>query len=187
MTASRCVTIIGGGLAGLSLGVGLRKAGVPTEIVEAGDYPRHRVCGEFITGLEDETIEKLGIQAAFSGCESHRKVTWHLREPVIGHQVLPSPARAISRFTLDARLAEMFVAIGGKLTLRTRINSAVVEPGVVRTSGRKPDGASPWIGLKLHARNFATAGELEFFLGDGAYVVFSHSKGHERALYPCLG
>ena len=170
MTASKSVTIIGGGLAGLSLGIALRKAEVPTEIVEAGEYPRHRVCGEFITGLKDETIEKLGIQAAFIGCGSHREVTWHLREHVIGHQVLPSPARAISRFALDARLAEIFVAGGGKLTLCTRFKPTRFEPGVVRTTGRKPNGASPWIGLKLHARNLATAGELEFFLGDGAYV-----------------
>jgi flavin-dependent dehydrogenase len=173
MTASKTVTIVGGGLAGLSLGIALRKAGVPTEIVEAGDYPRHRVCGEFITGLEDETIETLGVQTAFIGCGSHRKVTWHLRERVIGQQVLPSPARAVSRFVLDARLAEIFVAGGGKLTLRTRFKPTVFEPGVVGTSGRKPNGASPWIGLKLHARNLATAGELEFFLGDGAYVGLS--------------
>ena len=52
MTAVQSVRIVGGGLAGLSLGIGLRRAGVSTEIFEAGDYPRHRVCGEFVTGLE---------------------------------------------------------------------------------------------------------------------------------------
>ena len=45
----RAVTIIGGGLAGLTLGIGLRQRGVPVTISEAGDYPRHRVCGEFIS------------------------------------------------------------------------------------------------------------------------------------------
>ena len=44
------ITIIGGGLAGLSLGIGLRQNGVPVTIIEAGQYPRHRVCGEFISG-----------------------------------------------------------------------------------------------------------------------------------------
>jgi len=39
------VTIVGGGLAGLTLGVGLRRRQVPVTIIEAGHYPRHRVCG----------------------------------------------------------------------------------------------------------------------------------------------
>ena len=43
------VTIIGGGLAGLTLGIGLRQRNVPVTIREAGQYPRHRVCGEFIS------------------------------------------------------------------------------------------------------------------------------------------
>ena len=44
------VTIVGGGLAGLTLGIALRENSVPVHIYEAGTYPRHRVCGEFISG-----------------------------------------------------------------------------------------------------------------------------------------
>ena len=58
---SRLIEIIGGGLAGLSLGIALRRAGVPVALHEAGAYPRHRVCGEFIAGLEGSTIERLGL------------------------------------------------------------------------------------------------------------------------------
>ena len=50
MPAPRTITIVGGGLAGLTLGIGLRQRGIPAEIFEAGTYPRHRVCGEFISG-----------------------------------------------------------------------------------------------------------------------------------------
>jgi menaquinone-9 beta-reductase len=45
MTLSRPIEIIGGGLAGLSLGRALARAGVPVTVYEAGNYPRHRVCG----------------------------------------------------------------------------------------------------------------------------------------------
>ena len=173
MTAIHPITIVGGGLSGLSLGIALRNAGVPTEIIEAGDYPRHRVCGEFITGLVSETIEKLGIGPALADAGSRHKVTWHLRDRAIGHQLLPTPARVVSRYALDARLAEMFGAGGGKLTTHTRFKPTRDKPGTVQTSGRKSCGVSPWIGLKLHARNLATTDDLEFFLGDGAYVGLS--------------
>jgi 2-polyprenyl-6-methoxyphenol hydroxylase-like FAD-dependent oxidoreductase len=49
-TSTKPITIVGGGLAGLTLGIGLRRRGVPAALWEAGHYPRHRVCGEFICG-----------------------------------------------------------------------------------------------------------------------------------------
>ena len=173
MTALQSVRIIGGGLAGLSLGIALRKVGVTTEIFEAGDYPRHRVCGEFVTGLSEATIEKLGIGPAFAMAGCHRSVTWFLHERAVGRQILPSPGRAVSRFALDARLAELFIAGGGKLITHTRLTPPVVRSGWVETGGRKPSGSSPWIGLKLHARNLTTTDGLELHLGDGAYVGLS--------------
>ena len=170
MTVVQTVRIIGGGLAGLSLGIGLRKAGVPAEVFEAGDYPRHRVCGEFVAGLSEETIEKLGIGPAFDGAGSYRSVTWFMRERSLGRQTLPAPARTISRFALDARLAELFIAGGGALHTRTRRTPPAERAGWVDTTGRRLDTSSRWIGLKVHARNLPVADDLELHLGDGAYV-----------------
>jgi len=173
MSALQPVRIIGGGLAGLSLGIALRKAGVPTEVFDAGVYPRHRVCGEFITGLNDATIEQLGIGPAFAGASCHWSVTWFLRGHAVGQQSLPSPARALSRFVLDARLAELFVTAGGRLSTQTRFKPFNHEPGVVLASGRRSRGSSPWFGLKFHARNLTTTDDLELHFGDGAYVGLS--------------
>ena len=173
MTTLQPVRIVGGGLAGLSLGIALGQAGVPVEIFEADDYPRHRVCGEFICGLSEVTIEKLGIGSAFAGAGSHRCVTWFLRGRSVRRQALPAPARAISRFALDARLAALFVAGGGKLNTHARFVTPTGRPGWVDTAGRKLSGSSPWLGLKLHARNLVTADDLELHLGDGAYVGLS--------------
>jgi len=167
------VRIVGGGLAGLSLGIALSRAGVPTAIYETGDYPRHRVCGEFITGLTEATIEKLGIGSALADAGSHSSVTWFARGRAVGRQRLPSPARAVSRFVLDARLAELFAAGGGELITHSRRPAPCSGPGWVETSGRKPKGTSPWIGIKLHARNLPTSDDLELHLGDEAYVGLS--------------
>jgi len=173
MTMLRPITIVGGGLTGLSLGIALRKAGATVEIFEAGDYPRHRVCGEFITGLNDDTIEKLGISNALSDAGCHHSVTWFWKEQKTGQSALPAPARALSRYTLDARLARIFTTAGGRLTVRTRFTSSNYQPGVIQTCGRKPSGSSQWFGLKLHARYLPTVDDLEFHLANNAYVGLS--------------
>ena len=47
----KAINIIGGGLAGLSLGICLRRKDIPVAVHEKGSYPRHKVCGEFISGV----------------------------------------------------------------------------------------------------------------------------------------
>jgi len=43
------VVIIGGGLAGLALAIDLKKRGHRTLVIEKGNYPRQKVCGEYIS------------------------------------------------------------------------------------------------------------------------------------------
>jgi flavin-dependent dehydrogenase len=43
------VAVIGGGLAGLSLSIDLKKRGYNVVVIEKGNYPRHKVCGEYIS------------------------------------------------------------------------------------------------------------------------------------------
>jgi 2-polyprenyl-6-methoxyphenol hydroxylase-like FAD-dependent oxidoreductase len=59
------ITIAGGGLAGLALACALRRHDVPVTVLEAGNYPRHRVCGEFISGVSEETLATLAIADLF--------------------------------------------------------------------------------------------------------------------------
>ena len=65
MSPGKPITIIGGGLAGLTLGIGLRQLGAPVTIWEAGRYPRHRVCGEFISGNGQAVLQRFGLLARF--------------------------------------------------------------------------------------------------------------------------
>src|SRR5690606_11809803 len=73
----RSVEIMGGGLAGLALGLGLRHRGVPVTVCEAGSYPRHRACGEFIHGLETSVIERLGLAPVLADAPRCHRVSWH--------------------------------------------------------------------------------------------------------------
>lgn len=170
--ARKPVEIVGGGLAGLSLGIGLRNAGVPVTVFEAEDYPRHRVCGEFITGLSEATVQRLGIGDVFKEAQRIRELHWFLRDRPLRRMRLPNAAIGISRFTLDERLARLFVALGGRLVTRNR-ETDTDKPGRVATSGRRRCGASPWVGLKAHLKDIPLVAGLEVHLGDGAYVGLS--------------
>jgi len=169
MNPRRPIEIIGGGLAGLSLGLALRRSGVEVSLHEAGDYPRHRVCGEFITGLDARTITRLGLAPFLAEALRHREVGWFIKQKLARTQRLPQPALGISRHRLDARLAEAFVAAGGELHTHSRVAASTARAGRVIATGKRAT-KSPWIGLKIHALDLPLSRDLEIHLGTHAYV-----------------
>jgi menaquinone-9 beta-reductase len=160
----RPVTIAGGGLAGLSLGVALRLRGVETTIHEASTYPRHRVCGEFISGVTESTLANLGIARCFDGAEHLTSAAWHDRRGRIAE--LEVPGLGIPRRTLDDRLRLLFTSLGGRLATRSRIAPA---PGVIWAAGR-PRTRSRLLGLKCHLTNLTPTHDLEMFASPSGYI-----------------
>jgi len=174
---ARSIAIVGGGLAGLSLGIALRQRGVPTTVMEAGSYPRHKVCGEFLSGVSRDTLEALGIDDLFGDAPLHRLVIWRLGERSFRRDRLPVAASGLSRFALDARLAARFEEVGGELRLRERRGrERRAAPGWVWAAGRQGE-RTPWVGLKAHFEGLRLEGDLELRLGGGAYVGASAVEG----------
>lgn len=169
MPLRRPVEIVGGGLAGLALGGALSRAGVPVTVWEAGDYPRHRVCGEFIAGLDDDTSRLLHLDEILADAIASRTVGWYAGGRLRRSHPLPSPARCLSRHRLDLRLAEAFVAAGGKLRTRVRVPATADAPGRVFATGRRR-ASTNWLGLKVHAIGLELQQDLEVHLGADAYV-----------------
>lgn len=163
------VEIVGGGLAGLGLGILLRQHKVPVTIHEAGKYPRHRVCGEFITSLDATTREQLGLADILSSARTARRVTWSEDNSADIEHTLPYPATCLSRHRLDEALAEKFVDLGGILLTGSRLECAD-QPGRVHACGRKPDTSSRWVGVKQHFRKLETRNDLEIHFGRGGYI-----------------
>ena len=172
------ITIIGGGLAGLSLGIALRRRDVSVSVVEAGAYPRHRVCGEFISGVRPETLRTLGIDGLLCDARRHQTLAWHDQGRLFFSALLPERALGISRYLLDERLQSAFVALGGELQTNRR-GIPVPREGLVWAAGRPPrsacasDGvplASPgWLGLKGHVR-LRISSDLEMHSGTNGYA-----------------
>lgn len=176
MRAPLPVEIVGGGLCGLALGLALRRRGIPVTIFEASGYPRHRVCGEFISGLDGRTAEALGTREFLSDARPHRGVTYHLGGRPLRPFTLPEAALGISRHALDARIACAFVSAGGDLRVNTRAPEDGAPPGRVFAVGRKRKGPF-WVGLKVHVRNLALVNDFEVHLGERCYVGLSRVEG----------
>ena len=180
----RTITIVGGGLAGLTLGIGLRRQGIPVTIWEAGRYPRHRVCGEFISGRGQETLARLGlrehlIQAGAITSNTAMFLSGNTTSPA---RPLPKPALCLSRFVLDALLAKVFRGLAGELRENERWRDNTFGPGVVRANGRRAQAASTgwhWFGLKVHARNLPLQADLEMHTFEDGYVGLTRLPNDE--------
>ncbi len=168
MAALKTITIAGGGLAGLALGIALRRRDVPVVVHEAGSYPRHRVCGEFLSGEGEKVLETLGVADVLNGGREQRTTAWFHGWRQIYFAGLPHPARGISRFVLDEALRRKLEALGGIVHERSRVQP---EPAVgnVWCGGRIP-ARGDWIGLKCHVPGLPLAADLEMHLGSNGYA-----------------
>lgn len=177
----RVVTIIGGGLSGLCLGIGLRRRGVPVRVLEAGSYPRHKVCGEFLSGKGRAVLDSLGLtpRLALAGSRDATDVTFSLGERSTSARPLPMPALCISRWAMDAALAEYFGNLGGELITGTR-ESGLVGEGIVRATGRRPqteEGGWRLFGLKAHAMGVELSAGLEMHFTPRGYIGLCQVEG----------
>ncbi len=178
--AMRPITIVGGGLAGLSLALGLRQGGAPVRVCEAGDYPRHRVCGESISGLDSETVATLGLAPVLEAAVWLRHLEWHDAGRRLRADVLPEPARGLSRWALDQALAHAVTAAGGHIETNCRAARDPSGPeaaGRVDCAGRQPATHSPWIGLKCHLADLPNEADLEMHMSPHGYVGLSRIEG----------
>lgn len=177
MPALRPITIVGGGLAGLTLGIGLRQKGIPVTVWEAGHYPRHRVCGEFISGRGQDVLARLGLLDALrqAGAVPARTAAFFLGRTASPVRALSAPALCLSRFVLDALLAGQFRESGGDLREDARRREEHFGEGVVRADGRRRqlrEHGPRWFGLKIHARNVPLDADLEMHSAPSGYVGF---------------
>ena len=178
------ITIVGGGLAGLTLGIGLRQRGVPVTLWEAGRYPHHRVCGEFISGRGLESLDRLGLRRLLeaAGAVTARTAAFFSTTRSAPARPLPSAALCLSRHVLDDLLAKAFCQAGGELHTGARWTGREFSEGIVRATGRRAqpeENGVRWFGLKIHARNVTLTADLEMHMSPNGYVGLCRLIGGE--------
>lgn len=117
--------IVGAGPAGSAAATALSLRGHAVLLVEKDEFPRDKVCGEFLSGEAQTALERLGVTAALARLapESIQRGSVH---PLSGEAVpfdLPRPALGISRRVFDDLLARRSAAAGADVRFRHRVVS----------------------------------------------------------------
>jgi len=124
----------------------LREQGVPVTVREASSYPRHRVCGEFINGVTEDTLKNLGIYDIFHDALRHHSTRWWMGPKQILEARLTRPALGMSRWEMDERLRIRFESIGGRLLTKDRVQPELREGGLLAVASKRK---ANFLGSKL--------------------------------------
>ncbi|MFZ7144059.1 MAG: NAD(P)/FAD-dependent oxidoreductase [Bacteroidota bacterium] len=202
------VAIIGGGLAGLALANDLAIRGRRVIVFEKGEYPRHKVCGEYISMESHEYLLQLCPQIGL------------LNLPAIKNFLLTSTGRSeyktrldlggfgISRYLLEKLLYKKAEEAGVQIVLNTKVSEVITSSEnekLVRTtsgnyiarlvcnaSGRKSNFEAKenvrkhnrinYVGVKYHIKTERDPEQIEIHNFPGGYCGVSDIEDGKSCL-----
>ena len=100
------IIVIGGGLAGLCNAIHLSKLGKKVLLIEKNEYPKHKVCGEYISNEVLPYLDFLEVNPFDFGAVRINKFQLSTTKSNIISAKLPLGGFGISRYTLDLVLSE---------------------------------------------------------------------------------
>ncbi len=100
------VCIIGGGLAGLVSAIHLANQNVRVALFEKQAYPRHKVCGEYVSNEVLPYLKTLGVDVLQHGAKTISNLRLSHQNGKTLEQQLPLGGFGISRYAFDQLLAE---------------------------------------------------------------------------------
>lgn len=164
------VRILGGGPAGSAAALAALGEGAEVAIFEKSVFPRHKVCGEFLSPGIAGALERLGVTCEFLAAGPARVSRVGVDIGRVHKQgLLPEPAYGLSRFALDSLLLSTAALRGA--TVATEAPAACEIAAGGRPAGAAPRGERLF-GFKSHFTG--PAGDaVELFFFDGCYVGVS--------------
>ncbi|HJT69757.1 MAG TPA: FAD-dependent oxidoreductase [Terriglobales bacterium] len=189
------LAIIGGGPAGCAAAITAARSGARVLLLERGRFPRHKVCGEFVSA------ESLGLCGSLLGGDSQSQIR---TAPVICqarifldgatlHAPIAPAAASITRYDLDAGLWSACLAAGVCTHQETHVRSVEgnghfrIETtrgnfdtkAVINASGRWSNFTSEttraqmngnkWLGIKAHYYEECAPHSVDLYFFDQGY------------------
>ena len=108
----RHVIIIGGGLAGLTAAIHLAQKGQKISLFEKDAFPRHKVCGEYLSREVKPYFDALGIPLDDLQPKLIHRLQYSTPAGRSLEVKLPLGAYGVSRYALDHLLYQTAVANG---------------------------------------------------------------------------
>jgi len=172
------IIIIGGGLAGLCNAIHLSKFGKKVLLIEKNDYPKHKVCGEYISNEVLPYLEFLDINPFNFGAVKIDRFQLSTTKGNLISAKLPLGGFGISRFKLDFELSEKARKNGvtilkdivlnvdysnDSFLIQTKENKTYTSKITIGAFGKRSvldvkmnrnfiQNKSPYLGVKLHVK-----------------------------------
>ena len=196
------VIIIGGGLAGLTLAIDLSLSGIEVLLFEKEGYPKHKVCGEYVSNEVRPYLYRLGIDISETNADEIKRLAL---SNIDGNSVkvdLPTGGFGISRYALDNLLYEKAKSNGVEFIFETVVdikfheNQFCVKTNeleyyseiAIGSYGKRSNldkkfkrdfiqQTTPWIGIKGHYESSDfPKGEVQLHNFEGGYCGLSRTE-----------
>ncbi|MFT5846962.1 MAG: flavin-dependent dehydrogenase [Psychroserpens sp.] len=172
------VLIVGGGLAGLSSAIHLSKQNLSVLVIEKNSYPKHKVCGEYISNEVLPYLDFLEVDVFKLGAKKIDKFQLSTPKGQLISADLPLGGFGISRFCLDEALANKALESGVEIlqdvvediqfsndefSVETKNNAAFKAKIVIGAYGKRANldvkldrkfikTKSPYLAVKTHVK-----------------------------------
>jgi flavin-dependent dehydrogenase len=170
------IIIIGGGLAGLTAAIHLSKLGLQVIVIEKNEYPKHKVCGEYISNEVLPYLNWLGLNILDLKPTNISKLEFSTTTGKTIKSTLPLGGFGISRYVLDNYLYQKALANGCEIiqdtvdaidfdndqfNVTTSNNTVLKSKIVIGAFGKRSNidlkisrnfiqKKSPWLAVKAH-------------------------------------
>ncbi len=215
MTHNYDLIVVGGGPAGSAAAIRAARNGAGVLLLERGRFPRHKVCGEFVSAESLDLLRDL-LAPAQRQLISHAPRIARGRifadGAVLGAEITP-PAASIPRFDLDAALwdscRESGVETRGECAVQAvegdgpfrviTAHDSYSAKSLINATGRWSNLTSAatracvtderWIGIKAHFRESSAAASVDLYFCEGGYCgvqpISTASNGSGTCINAC--
>lgn len=206
------VSIIGGGLAGLSLSILMANQGYKVILFEKEKYPFHKVCGEYISMESWGFLERLGVNLEEKNLPKINSLTVTALSGKRFTADISPGGFGISRYLLDNELFILAKNSGVQVFEKTKVEGVDPENGgytIISSAGKfrskicvgsfgkrsnldikwgrdfvktKPSKLNNYVGIKYHIETDIDEGSISLHNFRGGYCGISKVEGNKYTL-----